>query len=110
MNINAEIISGKSIGDIEIGRSIDLYLPSIYQENRKVELNVYDNPGTKLHSYKIDGGLITINADQDGIILNLSCRSPYKGKYKGVLYPSMSIAQIIAATQKQLLIIFIKIG
>lgn len=104
MNIHAEIISGKSIADIEIGESIDSYLPAIYQENRKVELNVYDNPGIKLHSYRIDDGLITINADKNGTILNLSCRHPYKGKYQGKLYPGMSIAQIVAASQKQLLI------
>lgn len=104
MNINAEIISGKSIGDIEIGKSIDAYLPSIYQENKKVEVNVYDNPGIKLHSYRIDDGLITINADEGGTILNVSCKSPYKGKYQGKLYPGMSVAQIVAATQKQLLI------
>jgi hypothetical protein len=104
MNINADIISGKSIADIEIGQSIDSYLPAIYKDNRKVELNVYDNPGIKLHSYRIDDGLITINADENGTILNLSCRYPYKGKYQGKLYPGMTIAQIIAATQKQLLI------
>lgn len=104
MNINAEIVSGRSIGDIEIGKPIDPYLASVYQENRKVELNTYDNPGLKLHSYRIDDGLITINADENGTILNVSCRSPYKGKYKGKLHPGMSVAQVVAATQKQLLI------
>ncbi|MCS3799198.1 hypothetical protein [Niastella sp. OAS944] len=104
MNIHAEIISGKSIGDIEIGKPIDAYLTSIYQENRKVELNTFDHPGLKLHSYKIDDGLITINADENGTILNVSCRSAYEGKYKGVLRPGMSVAQVVAATQKQLLI------
>jgi hypothetical protein len=104
MNIHAEIISGKSIGDIEIGKSIDACLLSVYQENRKVELTVYDNPGIKLHSYSIDDGLIKINADENGTVLNVSCRSPYKGKYKGILHPGMSVAQIVAATQKQLLI------
>ena len=45
MNIHAEIVSGRSIGDIEIGKPIDPYLASVYQENRKVELNTYENPG-----------------------------------------------------------------
>jgi hypothetical protein len=104
MNINAEIVSGRSLGDIEIGKPVDEYLAAIYQENRKVELNVYDNPGIKLYSYRIDDGLITINTNENGVILNLSCKRPYTGKYKGKLFPGMTVDEIVAATQKQLLI------
>lgn len=103
MDFAAVIIAGHSIGTIELGASIARYLSEIYAEGHQVKLSVYDNPGVKLHSYQIDSGIITINTDEAGMIISISCRQPYAGTYQGKLWPGMTVEQVKQHTAKQLL-------
>jgi hypothetical protein len=103
MNIKAPIIAGHSIGDIELGSNISSVLDELYRENRAVKLSVHDNPGIMLHSYQIDEGLITVNANAHGSIVSISCQRPYQGAYEQKLHPGMNITQIKSVTSKQML-------
>lgn len=104
MNITAPILAGYSVGDIALSTNIESILTSLYSEGHKVELSTHNNPGILLHSYRIDNGLMTVNTDEHGVIISLSCQPPYQGTYAGKLWPGMSVAQIKAVTQKQMLI------
>lgn len=103
MNIESPIVAAHSLGGIVLGSDVKLALAQSYAEGRDVRMTVYDNPGIKLHSYAIDQGVLTINADEQGVIVSLSCQPPYRGTYKNKLWPGMSLAHIMAATQKQML-------
>jgi hypothetical protein len=103
MDITAPIIAGHSLGGIALGSNAEPVIAQAYAEGRRVELSIHNNPGIHLHSYQIDKGLVTVNANERGDIVSISCQQPYKGTYESKLWPGMSIAQIKSATQKQLL-------
>jgi hypothetical protein len=103
MNVNAPILAGHSIGGIELGSDVNSALDELRREGRAINLSIHDRPSIMLHSYEVDEGLITINADAHGIIVSISCQQPYKGVYEHKLHPGMSVAQIKAVTNKQLL-------
>ncbi len=103
MDITAPILAAHSIGGIVLGSNIESVLAGFYEQQQEVELTLHNNPSVLLHSYKVDSGVVTINSNEQGVILSISCQPPYKGKYGDRLWPGMSIAQIKAVTQKQLL-------
>lgn len=103
MDISAPIIAAHSLAGIVLGSDVELVLNDAYSSGLKVAFSIHDNPSIKLHSYKFEDGIITVNADENGTIVSISCRSPYSGLYQQKLKPSMSMAQIKAVTQKQLL-------
>lgn len=104
MDITAPIIAGHSLAGITLGTSVEPVLAQAYQQGRKVDLQVFHYATIDLHSYKIDQGVVTVNADAAGTIVSLSCQQPYQGTYQNKLWPGMSITQIIAVSQKQMLL------
>ena len=104
MDPTAPIISGHSLGGIVLGTHVDPVLAEAYAEGRQVEFIVYTHGDKVQHTYRIDGGTVTVNANAQGAIVSLSCQPPYQGTYEGKLWPGMSVAQIKAVTQKQMLI------
>lgn len=103
MDITAPIVAAHSLAGIELGSTIESVLATLYTQNHRIKLSIHDNPGIKLHSYEVDNGIVTVNTDDYGSVVSVSCQPPYQGMYDRKLWPGMSVAQIRAVTQKQLL-------
>jgi hypothetical protein len=104
MNINLEIVSGKSVAGIEIGENISKYLEDIYDGKYNVESIRYNNPNGVFHSYNINMDLITINTLESGEIISITCNQEYSGKYRNQLHTGMSVENIIKNSNKQLIL------
>ena len=51
-------------------------------------------------SYSINTGLLKFNTLKTSEIISLSCQVGYQGRCKGIFYPSMSVAEVLAASSK----------
>ena len=113
IDFNADIISYKSLGNIEIGRDVEFYADELY-ENFDVEERIWEKPynsnevGYKLkYLYSLNNGTITISTNSNGRIEELWCNQNYKGKYrnkyKNELYAGITMGELLNLTKKQLI-------
>ena len=113
IDINADIISYKSLGNIEIGRDVEFYADELY-ENFDVEESTWEKPSSSnkvgyelKYLYCLNNGTITISTNWNGRIEELWCNQNYKGKYtnkyKNELYAGITMGELLNLTKKQLI-------
>ncbi len=101
INLEAPIIPNKSIGGISIGDDFKSYLDYLQSESINFQIRSFDNG---LAIISIDNGTIQVTISGEGIVLNLACRKKYMGLCKGLYFPGMNISEILAQSEKQLII------
>lgn len=97
VDINADIISFKSMGNVCLGQSIDFYLDDIFSRY-DVDIKQYSLPfpsEEKRHGYTLDHGALIISTTPDDIIVSVGGNEDYCGKYNGMLYPGMTMEALI---------------
>ena len=113
IDFNEDIISYKSLVNIDIGRYVEFYADELY-ENFDVEERTWEKPcssnevGYELkYIYSLNNGTITICTNCNGRIEELWCNQNYKGKYrnkyKNELYAGITMGELLNLTKKQLI-------
>lgn len=90
---NFEIHPGESLGKIKIDGKIDSVIDEIHEDFRVVK----DNGIATLNE-----GEIIIGFDDEGVIYSVIFNTLFSGKYKGKLWPGMSVEELISCTKKQI--------
>ena len=101
VNVNADIISYLSIGDIEIGKNIVNY--DFYHDPVFINSFSSSNPeltGRIVFYYDLDECMY-VSTEEDGTIIALGCHENYKGKYNKKLYPGITMGELIKSTNSQ---------
>lgn len=100
IDINADIISNKSIGNIFLGDNIERYLNEMYSNHTVRFFDYFLPDDEKRMAYVVDE-TITIATLSDGLITSVGCNEKYKGYYMNSLYTGMRMVDIIKLTDKQ---------
>jgi len=105
INFNADIISYKSIGNIEIGRNVEFYIDELF-ENFDVKETQYvitkaSEKDEIRYSYSLNNDTIKFSTNIDGQIIMVGCNENYRGKYKNKLYAGITMGKLINLTNKQ---------
>ena len=100
IDINADIISNLSIGNIELGGNINNYFNDMHSNHivRGFEYLLSDNE--KRIAYVVDE-TITVATLSNGLILSIGCNEKYKGFYLNSLYTGMKMSEVIKHTGRQ---------
>lgn len=100
IDFNAEIITGVSLGNVNLNKNISLYIDEMYSRFN-VETKNYSLPdGSKKNAYILNKTM-TIATNNDGLIFSIGCNQEYKGKYKNILHTGQSMQEVVALTEKQ---------
>lgn len=100
IDINADIISNNSIGNINLGENVETYLNDMYS-NHSVRFFEYLLPDDeKRMAYVIDE-TITIATLPNGLIISIGCNEKYKGYYMNSLHTGIKMSDIIKLTDNQ---------
>ncbi|MCO6556547.1 MAG: hypothetical protein J6577_04880 [Gilliamella sp.] len=105
--LNANIISYKSIGNIQIGDNILTYLDEMYQrfDVKCQECELYSPPGEQNRwcFYSLNDGTLTITTTFDGDIIGIGCNPNYQGKYinkyQNELYAGITMEELCYLTK-----------
>ncbi|MFP1860120.1 hypothetical protein [Lonsdalea quercina] len=100
IDMNADIISNTSIGNIVLGENIDRYLNDIYLNHIFRSFDYFLPDDEKRMAYVIDE-TITIATLSDGLIKSIGCNEKYKGCYMNSLRTGMRMTDIIKLTDNQ---------
>ena len=100
IDIDAEIIPFESIANILLDSNVSLYLDDMYA-NFDVEFKEYSIPFGETNVAYILDDIIRVSATPEGKIIAIGCSEKYKGKYKGKLYPGMTMGELISLTESQ---------
>jgi len=100
IDFNANIISGKSIGNILLGENITSYIDDAYSSH-KVSYFEYYLPSNEIRLAYIIDKTITIATLSDGVIMSIGCNENYKGTYHSLLHTGQSMREIIKLTNRQ---------
>lgn len=101
INYKEKIISGKSLGGFEIGKSIYDYLKNIYKNEISVSIKIYNEKSDKeIHSYSIDDNFI-INTLPSGEILNVTSMFRYEGTLNETIKCGMTVSEIKRVSKTQ---------
>ncbi|NUF79757.1 hypothetical protein GY065_12700 [Snodgrassella sp. ESL0323] len=105
IDFNADIISYKSLGNIEIGRNVEFYIDEMYKNfDVKVTQYVITKAQEKeeiRYSYSLNNDTIKFSTNIDGQIIMVGCNENYRGKYKNKLYAGITMGKLISLTNKQ---------
>ena len=94
MLIDREIKPGVSLGGIKLGESVDLYLDKL-----STHYLVRDDRETSWAFVGDD--LISIAYDADRLITTVCANSRFQGSYAGLIWPGMTVLQVIQNTHAQ---------
>ena len=105
IDFNADIISYKSVGNIEIGRNVEFYIDELYK-NFDVKVTQYRVPNYPeediiRYAYSLNNDTVKFTTNIDGLIEAVACNEDYKGKYKNKLYAGITMGKLINLTDKQ---------
>lgn len=100
IDIDADIISNKSIGNIALGDNIERYLSEMYSNHTVRFFDCFLPDDEKRMAYVVDE-TITIATLADGLITSVGCNEKYKGYYMNSLHTGMRMVDIIKLTDKQ---------
>ena len=89
-----EIKPGVSLGGIKLGESVDLYLDKL-----STHYLVRDDRETSWAFVGDD--LISIAYDADRLITTVCANSRFQGSYAGLIWPGMTVLQVIQNTHAQ---------
>ncbi|AMO46712.1 hypothetical protein GA0061071_106178 [Kosakonia oryzendophytica] len=96
IDLNADIISNHSLGNICLGQSIDVYLEELL-ERFTVETKIYPpaHPQAEtMHGYFINHGAMVVFTNSLDIIVSVGCNQTYSGKYRQTLYPGITMEKL----------------
>ena len=87
IDFSADIISYKSLGNIEIGRNVNFYIDELYKKF-VVEVKRYKLPSYSeiKYGYYLNNSTIVFSTDIYSRIVGIGCNENYKGKYKKNIY------------------------
>ena len=100
IDINAEIISFKSMGNINLGADISAMLPDIYINNTVKESEYFLPDGERMLAYNIDN-ILTVATLSNYEIISIGCNEKYKGLYKNKLFAGIEMQRVIELTSNQ---------
>ncbi|GLR09515.1 hypothetical protein COO59_04795 [Mixta theicola] len=100
ININADIVSNKSIGDIFLGDNIENYLIEMHSNHVVRSFDYFLPDNEKRMAYVVDE-TITIATLSNGLITSVGCNEKYKGCYMNSLYTGMRMSDLIKSTDNQ---------
>lgn len=92
MNLTNVIVPKVSIGGIAIGESI-----TQVQARLSDKYKTHNSPD----SFTIDNGFITAYHGVDGVISAISCNTDFKGNYENMLWPGMTVADVLRLSKEQ---------
>lgn len=93
INLDENIIPGKSIGGISLGDNVNDIIKCIEAEYC-INVIEFENFGVKYLCYKINDGAISFTVNDTGHIVSLWCEPPYKGSFNGKLYPGITARKL----------------
>lgn len=100
IDINANIISNKSIGNIVLGGNVKDYLDDMYLNHAVRSFDYFLPDDAKRMAYVIDE-TITIATLSNGLIKSVGCNEKYKGYYMNSLHTGIMMSDIIKLTDNQ---------
>jgi hypothetical protein len=101
IDYKADIISGKSLANIQIGKNIEEYLQYIHTYRIKFEIKKYnENKKNEIHSYLINENIL-VNTFPNGKILNISALNYYEGTLNKKIKSGMTVKQIKNNSENQ---------
>ena len=105
IDFNADIISYKSIGNIEIGRNVEFYIDELYKNFDVKETQYVVSKSVEKdeirYEYSLNNDTVRFSTDIDGQIIVVGCNENYRGKYKNKLYAGITMGKLINLTNKQ---------
>lgn len=93
MNLDADIVPGRSIGGIALGQEA-LGLIERLQQRCRVSARPALNPDYTC--YDIDEAMTIVVANRDFVVANLAARSAYRGRLFGYIHAGMRVHDLIA--------------
>ena len=100
IDFNADIVSFESIAGVMLGSNVYIYIDEIC-DNFNFKVEEYPIPsGENNVAYTLDD-IVMISTNQEGDVIGIGCNEKYKGKYKGKLYPGMTMGELISLTESQ---------
>lgn len=100
IDINADIISNKSIGNVVLGENVDRYLNDMYSNHTVRFFDYFLPDDEKRMAYVVDE-IITIATLSNGLIISVGCNEKYKGRYMNSLCTGMRMSDVINLTNEQ---------
>ncbi|CAE1142184.1 hypothetical protein ACWA06_18105 [Serratia rhizosphaerae] len=100
IDINADIISNKSIGNVVLGENVDRYLNDMYSNHTVRFFDYFLPDDEKRMAYVVDE-IITIATLSNGLIISVGCNEKYKGRYMNSLCTGMRMSDVIKLTNEQ---------
>lgn len=100
IDINADVISNKSIGNILLGDNVERYFSGIYSSHSIRAFDYFLPDDEKRIAYVVDE-TITIATLPSGLIVSVGCNERYRGHYMNSLHTGMRMSDIIKSTDKQ---------
>lgn len=104
MDLNAEIISGKSLANISIGTSIDRLLSVLRNDKIPHVQSQFVSFNRRYELLTIFGGVVAVAADEARIIRRLSAGIGYIGRCKRGFHPGMTVKEVCDKSTKQLVV------
>ncbi|MEQ4617544.1 MAG: hypothetical protein ABN482_05800 [Corticimicrobacter sp.] len=101
IDTSAEILSGQSMGNLCMGRNVADY--PVFRDPQWVRSRSVSDPqmtGRVLHYYSL-GDSLYVTTEEDGVICAIGCNERYRGRYRGVLYPGISMGELVSLTSSQ---------
>ncbi|MBW8809190.1 MAG: hypothetical protein JF591_10230 [Lysobacter sp.] len=100
MNLDADIVPGRSIGGIVLGQEA-LGLIERLQQRHRVSARPALNPDYTC--YDIDEAMTIVVGNRDFVVANLAARRGYRGRLFGYIHAGMRVHELIAGAPSALL-------
>lgn len=104
LSLDADIIPSESLGGIRIGEDIDVVIHHLEEENIPFAHSTFVNLGQSFRRLSISDEAISLVADESGNVVRVWCTESYKGSCKSYLRPGMTVGEVVACTEKQMII------
>ncbi|MEH6421987.1 hypothetical protein [Pseudomonas sp. CGJS7] len=100
MDLDADIVAGRSIAGIGLG---EVALETIEALQRRHRVAQYPALNPDYTCYRVDDALLLIVDNRDFVLVNLAALSGYRGRLFGYIRPGMSVRELIAGAPSALL-------
>jgi hypothetical protein len=100
MNLDADIVPGRSIGGIVLGQQALEPIERLQQRARVVARPALNPDYT---CYDIDEAMTIVVANHDFLVANLAARGGYRGRLFGYIHAGMRVDELIAGAPSALL-------
>lgn len=104
MNLHADIVPNESIGGIQIGQDANPVLQELEDNGVRFSKSTFLNSEQKFYRISINNGALYLIVNSSGKIVRIWCTDLYKGSYKSVFRPGMTVSEAVERTGKQLVI------